>query len=187
VILYNLTTFKNGGKALYDARAKAKQLLEDEAQEVAKRPMRKARWFKDSEPDAKIVANAHETSEERRTRVLREGATAARRDAKEKLRCMAEKDNKPARERLQLLHEVRLPDGVASRCNICDAAIPYVGFCADCTGLRLDVPAKDYWKTLWAAAGDGDDTLDSVGTNPDDQSDIGGVLENTVEGGLEDG
>ena len=155
---------KTGGKALYDARAKARKLLEDEAQEVAKRGMRKARWIKDDEPEAEPDPNTHETNAERRTRadwVKYNEAEAAKRKAE------AQEDSKPARERLQLLHEVRLPDGAVSRCKICDAAIPYVGFCADCTGLRLEVPAKDYWKTLRAAAGEGDDSLDSVGDASD--------------------
>ena len=105
---------------------------------MAKRPIRKARWIKDSEPEAEPVPSTHETNAARRTRVLREEAEAERRKAK------SEEDSKLACERLQLVHEVRLPNGAVSRHKNGDAAILYVGFCADCTRLRLEVPAKDY-------------------------------------------
>ena len=52
------------------------------------------------------------------------------------------------KERLQRLHE--------------DAAIPYVGCCANCSGLRLEIPAIDYLEPLWASADDGDDPDDEV-------------------------
>jgi hypothetical protein len=152
---------KKGGKALLDARATARNLLEAEAQEVAKLGMREARWIKDSDSTARTSPNSDETSAERMIRELRAAQRADLQDP------VTKEESTAARERLPFLHEVRLPDGAVQRCKVCDAAIAYVGCCANCTGLWLQVPAKDYFKTVWAAAGDGSDTEDGAGSASD--------------------
>jgi hypothetical protein len=144
---------------MFDERAKTRKILETEAQRVAKLEMREARWYKYGEPEAETAPDCNETTAERMVRQSREAEAEAA--AK---RNMHSQEDPHTRERLQRLHEVRLPYGAVPRCEICDAAIPYVGCCADCSGLRLEVPAKDYLETLWAGADDGDDSDDEVGS-----------------------
>jgi hypothetical protein len=148
---------KKGGKALFDERAKTRKILETEAQRVAKLEMREAHWYTYGEPKAETAPDCKETTAERMVRQSREADAedAAKRN-------MHSQEDPHTRERLQRLHEVRLPYDVVSRCKICDVAIPYVGCCADCSGLRLEIPAKTYLETLWAGADDGDDSDDEV-------------------------
>jgi hypothetical protein len=129
---------RRGGLVLREARKQAQVKLDETAGKVANLEMRQARWVEDDDPEAKTAAGQHETSAEKSVRVLREAVAAEE--------VMGEKGGgkKQTQKRLQLLHEVRLPDGVVEQCQICDAAIPYVGFCGECTGLKLDLPAKGF-------------------------------------------
>ena len=109
---------------------------------------------------------AGETDEEARVldeaRAAYDAYMAADEDSAVDEEVMGEKGGgkQQTQKRLQLLHEVRLPDGVVERCQICDAAIPYVGFCGECTGLKLDLPAKGFLQKLWEIAKDGTESAE---------------------------
>ena len=52
------------------------------------------------------------------------------------------------KKRLLALHEVRTPVGAFDLCNVCKAPVPYVGCCAECAGLRLDLLVAEFWDRL---------------------------------------
>ena len=58
------------------------------------------------------------------------------------------------------LREVRTPVGVVDLCNICKALVPYVGCCVECAGLRLDLPAAEFWDRLASEAANSDSASD---------------------------
>ena len=133
-----------GGKALYGARAEARAKLDEQSVDVAKRDMRPARWIED-EPAGEAAASSSDGP------VANDAVASASKEVK----------GKQQQKRLLALHEVRTPFGAVDHCVICMAPVPYVGCCSECAGLRLDIPAAEYWDTLASEAADSDSASDA--------------------------
>ena len=63
---------------------------------------------------------------------------------------------KQRKRRLLFLHEMHTLVGAIDLCTICKATVPYVEWCAQCAGLRLDLPAEEFWYRLASEAADND-------------------------------